>query len=206
MSLSAAVRRAARIAREDGRFAWSLRVLPRPVAVFCLRARLHARASHDAFSLISVTRPEDLLTVLDLARHRTRLVELGTGTGWTAIALAIANPGCQVISLDPTARHERDAYLKLAGPQVTQRVRWIQAPGTDVPELADPVEFLYVDSSHDRAETLEEFRAWRPQLSDGAVVAFDDYNHADYPGVREAVAELGLSGAQIGTLFVHRVS
>lgn len=49
-------------------------------------------------------------------------------------------------------------------------------------------------------------RAWRPALTPGALVVFDDHTHPDFPGVREAVEELGLGGAQHGTLFVHEVA
>ena len=55
------------------------------------------------------------------------------------------------------------------------------------------------------AQTVAEVRAWRPVLGPGAVIVFDDYTHPDFPGVGEAVAELGLSGDQRGTLFVHHV-
>jgi hypothetical protein len=41
-------------------------------------------------------------------------------------------------------------------------------------------------------------------LAPGAPIVFDDYGHPDYPGVAEAVAELGLTGELRGTLFVHR--
>ena len=39
-------------------------------------------------------------------------------------------------------------------------------------------------------------------LAPGAAIVFDDYGHPDYPGVREAVQELGLDGRLVGTLFV----
>ncbi len=63
---------------------------------------------------------------------------------------------------------------------------------------------LYIDSSHEREQTVAEVRAWRPVLAAGAPVVFDDYMHPGFPGVSEAIAELGLSGEQRGTLFVHR--
>ena len=47
--------------------------------------------------------------------------------------------------------------------------------------------------------------AWRPVLAPGATVAFDDYANPDYPGVREAIAELGLAGERRGAMFVHTV-
>jgi hypothetical protein len=38
----------------------------------------------------------------------------------------------------------------------------------------------------------------------GAVVVFHDYHHPDYPGVRQAVADLGLDGEQQAGLYVWR--
>ncbi len=40
----------------------------------------------------------------------------------------------------------------------------------------------------------------------GAPMLFDDFTHPDYPGVREAIQELGLQGEVRGTLFIHRHS
>lgn len=77
------------------------------------------------------------------------------------------------------------------------------APGSTGPGHQEPVDLLYIDSSHDRGQTIEEVRAWQPHLCPGAPVLFDDYTHPDYPGVREAIEDLGLEGEQRGTLFVH---
>ena len=68
------------------------------------------------------------------------------------------------------------------------------------------IELLYIDSSHDRAETIAEVRAWQGALAPGALIVFDDYTHPDYPGVREAVDELGLRGETAGTLHVVTVA
>lgn len=134
------------------------------------------------------------------------MVELGTGTAWTTLALALADPRREVVSYDPIARGERDRYLALVRPDVRARVQLITEPGSAGPESGEPVDLLYVDSSHTRQGTIEELQAWRGALPAGALVVFDDYTHEDYPGVREAVAELGLAGNRQGTLFVHRVS
>ena len=53
---------------------------------------------------------------------------------------------------------------------------------------------LFIDSSHEREPTVLEFTAWRPRLAPGAVVVFDDHGHPDWPGVAEAVGDLGLAG------------
>jgi cephalosporin hydroxylase len=68
------------------------------------------------------------------------------------------------------------------------------------------VDLLYVDSSHDREETIREVQAWRPTLAEGSLIVFDDFVHPEYPGVQEAVQRLGLAGEQRGNLFIHRVS
>jgi predicted O-methyltransferase YrrM len=133
------------------------------------------------------------------------VVELGTGTAWTAIALALADREREVVTFDPVVRPEREAYLRLAGPQVASRIRLVDAPGDRGPDAAEPVDLLYIDSSHDRESVIAEFEAWRPQLAPGAVVALDDYDHEDFPGIRDAVSELRLTGERLGTLFVHRV-
>jgi hypothetical protein len=66
------------------------------------------------------------------------------------------------------------------------------------------VELLFVDSSHDRYATVSEVTAWRPRLAPGALVVLHDYANPAYPGVAEAVRELGLEGVQIGRFFVWR--
>jgi predicted O-methyltransferase YrrM len=189
----------------DARFAAAAALLPPRVARFQVRARRLARRTEDGFSLASTTRPADLRTLLAVARGRRRVVELGTATGWTAISLALADPGRTVLSCDVVARTEPERYLGLIGGDVRARIELAVRSGSDGPGDRSPVDLLYIDSSHERAQTIAEVRAWRPVLGPGAVIVFDDYTHPDYPGVCEAVAELGLSGDQRGTLFVHHV-
>jgi predicted O-methyltransferase YrrM len=179
-----------------------LHALPWRVALFQARARVVAHRRGDRFSLTSVTRPVDLRTLLSLARGRTHVVELGTATGWTAISLALSDPARRVTSFDPVSRPEPARYLRLVGPEVRSRITLVEAPGSDGPLDDRPVDLLYIDSSHDRQPTIEEVDAWRPTLAPGAAIVFDDYGHPDYPGVREAVQELGLDGRLVGTLFV----
>jgi predicted O-methyltransferase YrrM len=175
------------------------------VAWFQARARRAARRSGDEFSLVSATRPDDLARLLALARGRRRVVELGTGTAWTTISLALADSSREVTSFDPIVRAERERYLELAGPGVRSRIELVDAPGEAGPREGEPrVDLLFVDSSHERAATIREYEAWRPALAPGAIVAFDDYGHPDYPGVAQAIADLGLAGERAGTLFVAR--
>jgi len=183
----------------------SLRMLPARVALFVWRATRHAHRAGDRFSLLSAARPAELATLLSLARDRKSVVELGTGTAWSAIVLALDDRGRKVVTYDPCVRNERDAYLKLVGSNVRARIDLREEPDSRGPRSGEPpVEMLFIDSSHEREAVTDAFRAWRNALEPGALVAFHDYCHPHYPGVREAIADLELSGEQRGGLFVWR--
>lgn len=185
---------------------WGLRGLRPRVLWFHWRARRLAWRTNDLFSVTSVTRPADMRALLKLTRGRSRVVELGTATAWTAITLALDDRRRQVVTYDVLEREEAKRYLELVGPDVKERIELVVAPGSTGPRDQQPVDLLYIDSSHMREQTIAEVQAWQPHLRPGAPVLFDDYAHPDYPGVREAIDELGLKGEQRGELFVHRHS
>jgi hypothetical protein len=62
--------------------------LPASVARFLWRANRCARRIGDDFSMASAVRPAELADLLSIARGHATVVELGTGTAWSAIALA----------------------------------------------------------------------------------------------------------------------
>jgi predicted O-methyltransferase YrrM len=178
-------------------------VLPPRIGLFYWRAHRHARRMGDRFSLDSAARPAELAILLALARERSSIVELGTGTTWSAIALALADGARRVISYDPCVRPQREAYLGLVGSSARERIELRDQPDSQGPQPGDPpVQLLFIDSSHDRDSVVAAFRVWRSALAPGAIVAFHDYDHPDYPGVRQAVAELELAGRESGGLFV----
>jgi predicted O-methyltransferase YrrM len=180
------------------------RMLPPSVAWFRLRARRAAAASDDRFTALTVTRADELGRLLELARGRRRVVELGTGPAWTAIAFALADRRRQVTTYDPTVWDFRERYLALAG-RARGRISLVQAPGASGPAPGSPPpELVFIDSSHEREDTLAEFRAWRDALTPGGIVAFHDYEEPAYPGVADAIRELGLEGEVFGHLFVWR--
>ncbi len=185
---------------------WGLRGLRPRVLWFHWRARRLAWRTNDLFSVTSVTRPADMRVLLELTRGCSRVVELGTATAWTAITLALDDRRRRVATYDVLEREEAKRYLELVGPDVKERIERVVAPGSTGPRDQQSVDLLYIDSSHVREQTIAEVRAWRPYLRPGARVLFDDYAHPDYPGVREAIEELGLEGEQRGELFIHRHS
>ena len=183
--------------------AGSLVRLPPPVAWFYLRALAAAYRHRDRWSLDVVTRPRELAAILAVARGRTDAVEIGTGTAWTAIALALADPRRTVLSLDPVVRPQREAYLRLVAPGVRARITLQRRPGDDPPPGPAGVDFLFVDGAHDEESTVAAYRAWEDRLAPGACVAFHDYGDPAYPGVSSAVARLGLTGTSRNRLLAH---
>jgi len=185
----------------------ALAVLPASVARFYGDALAVARERGHAWGIEAATRPAELRTLLDLAAGARLIVELGTGPAWTTAALALGQPQARVVSYDPVVHDHRDAYLALVPRDVRSRIEFVQAPGAaGAAAGAGPVDLLFIDSTHEREGTLAEFRAWRPRLASGAVVAFHDHGHPDFPGVAEAVAQLGLDGEAHGGLYAWRAS
>jgi predicted O-methyltransferase YrrM len=176
--------------------------LPPPARSFYVRALWTAWRSGDQYSFDVVTRPHDLREILRLAGDAGSVVELGTATAWTTIALALANRSRTVTTFDPVARRERERYLSLIAPDVRSRITLVAGPGRIGPRTGEPVDFLFIDGSHEREDTILSFHRWRAAISPGGLIAFHDYLDPGYPGVTEAIHELGLDGRRVGRVFV----
>jgi len=164
-------------------------------------ARQLAEQLDDRWTIHSATPIDDVMLLLALAHGRRRVVELGTGPGWTAASFVLDDRRRVVRTYDPFEREHRDKYLSLAG-KARDRIVLNDRPGCEPDGL--PADFLFVDSSHDRAETIQEIEAWRPCLLPGAVVAFHDYNSPEWPGISEAISDLGLEGVDIDGVYVWK--
>jgi hypothetical protein len=183
---------------------WSLAALPAPVRRFYVRALWTAWRTRDQYSFDVVTRPHDLARILRLAGDADAVVELGTATAWTAIALALARGTRRVATYDPVVRAQRERYLGLVPPAVARRITFIADVGRSGPRTADGVAFVFVDGSHEREDTIRTFEVWRAALAPGGRIVFHDYHDPSYPGVTEAIRELGLTGEHVGRMFAWR--
>ncbi|HEY1540608.1 MAG TPA: class I SAM-dependent methyltransferase [Solirubrobacteraceae bacterium] len=194
------VQRARRLALQTA----SLAKLPRPVARFWWRALRRARAEKDTWSIDVACRPAELRVLLDALSGARRVAEVGTAAAWTTSCIALARSDRTVDSWDVEAHPERDRYLALLPAAERARITLHDRPGGLGPAAPPPVDAVFIDSSHEREETVATFRTWEPALTVGGVVAFHDYDDDAYPGVTEAVRELGLQGEARGHLFVWR--
>ncbi len=191
-------------ARRIGLQAGSLATLPRPVAAFWWRALRRAQAERDTWSIDVACRPAELRVLLDALAPARRVAEIGTAAAWTTSCIALARPDREVHSWDVERHPERARYLALLSPADRARVHLYDRPGGRGPEDPPPVDAVFIDSSHELEETVATFRTWEPALAPGAIVGFHDYDDDAYPGVTEAVRELGLTGEARGHLFVWR--
>ena len=194
----------ARLAALAGQ-ALALARLPPPAIAFYLRALWLGRRSGDTVSLAIAARPRELRELIRVAREATTVAEVGTGTGWTAVVLALARPERHVHSFDVSEHEQRARYLALAPERVRARLHLAirdgrEGPPAELPEL----DFLFIDSSHELEETVTTFRLWSEWLLPGALAAFHDYADEQYPGVAHAVAELGLDGEERAGMFLWR--
>ena len=174
------------------------------MAWFYFRAsRLALRTGDDA-ALRAAAGPRSVKHLLDAAAGRRVAAELGTGAGWSALALVLADRRRTVTTFDPTEWPTRDQYLELAPRGARERLTVREVEGHLAPADFDGApDLLFIDSSHDRGETQASVRAWRERLAPGACVVFHDYDNPAWPGVAEAVEELGLDGETPGgSLFV----
>jgi predicted O-methyltransferase YrrM len=186
--------------------AWHLVRLPVAVAAFWVRALRRAQACDDTWSIDVACRPAELRVLLDALGDAPRVAEVGTAAAWTTACIALAQPGREVHSWDVEAHPERDRYLGLLDPGTRARVHLHERPGGLGPADPPPVDAVFIDSSHERDETVATFRTWEPVLPAGGIIAFHDYDDDAYPGVTEAVRELGLQGEARGHLYVWRKS
>ena len=179
--------------------------LPRPIRRFRRRAIELALRSRDLMAIRYTVPTGQLKILLDLTERRPRIVEIGTGWGWTAAALVLAHPGCAVGTYDPVVPRLRSAYLDLLPDEARARIELVQARGEDATPRDRPVDVLFVDDAHHTAEIVATVSRWLPALAPDAIVVFDDFGEKYYPGVRAAVAELGLSGHPRGRFFVAQI-
>jgi SAM-dependent methyltransferase len=180
---------------------WCVLLLPRRAAVFYVRALSRAILARDYSSLGGVTRPRELVPLLRTARASARIVEVGTGTAWTAICMALASPRARIATYDVAPSPYREPYVGMLDRATRARIEFLTRDGND-PIDGPLVDLVFIDASHECRDTIHTFRAWEPRVTPGGVVAFHDYADPNWPGVTDAVRRLRLDGRTHGHLFV----
>ena len=56
-------------------------------------------------------------------------------------------------------------------------------------KIKNPLRFLHIDAGHEYHEVLEQLAIFSPYLSDHAIIAMDDYQDREFPGIEAAVLD-----------------
>jgi predicted O-methyltransferase YrrM len=65
------------------------------------------------------------------------------------------------------------------------------------------VGLLFIDGDHSKDGAMSDVLNWAPHLAEGARIAVDDYEHQDWPGVKEALDELVAMGVLVPVEVFH---
>lgn len=55
--------------------------------------------------------------------------------------------------------------------------------------LQDDYDFVFLDAMHTHEDVKADIERWWPRVREGGVMAFHDYGHEHFPGVKQAVDE-----------------
>jgi MMP 1-O-methyltransferase len=175
------------------------------------------------FKRVRAATPEDVMMALaDFAAQVPKgqeIVELGVFHGRTALQLAWGarqGNGAHVTAIDlwdmdgntygppfTDASARRWAHHHVISLGYSQDITLVQGFSADVAArwVAEQggrdgrkVGLLFVDADHSREGARQDIESWAPHLAEGARIAVDDYEHPDWPGVKEALDELVAEG------------
>lgn len=124
---------------------------------------------------IPLVTPETAQFLKVLIQHKkpSRILEIGTGIGYSAILLALANPQAKVTTIEiDEDRHERALQnFKRAG--IDQRITALRGDASEVlPKLKGSFDFIFMDAA--KGQYPEFFaRVW-PLLESGGLLVIDN--------------------------------
>lgn len=152
-----------------------------------------------------------LATLAQNVPEGTAIVEIGSYRGKSTAYLAAAAPkGVPIYAVDPWELLSISEWChwcpsrmqptlgrfleQLESVDLAHRITVVQSLsiGAAAEYAGLPISLLYIDGDHAKDAVVADFLAWRPHLASVATVVFDDYGVTYNPGVKEAVAELGL--------------
>ena len=131
--------------------------------------------------------PSPYYRFLKILAHemKSRLsVELGVSGGGGSLYLALGNPDGKVVGVDYAWDHpERVNFILDNFPNYTfvkgDSIEYAPA----IYESYGKIDILFIDTTHTYKQTLAEYNAYKPFLSDRAIVCLDDLFR---PGMQEA--------------------
>lgn len=150
----------------------------------------------EAIGVNGFLHPDELEKLAELAINR-RVLEVGAFMGLSAWGMAIT--ARSVVSVDTFRANSAgqrqmeqlttlDDYMRAVSR--FGNVRWHVGTSEDAARAIDETfDLIFIDAMHTREDVLADIDRWQPKLALGGIMAFHDYGHGDFPGVKQAVDE-----------------
>jgi|HubBroStandDraft_4_1064222.scaffolds.fasta_scaffold154672_2 caffeoyl-CoA O-methyltransferase len=114
------------------------------------------------------------LEMLVFARRPRRVLEIGTFSGYSSLAMAAAlPPGGRITTCELSPVHAEAARKHIAASPYADRIEVIEGPAIDtVHSLPGPFDFVFIDA--DKTSYLSYYEAVLPKLAVGGIIAADN--------------------------------
>lgn len=130
-------------------------------------------------------------------------VNVGAGHGTSSLAMAEACPEAMIYSVDNNLwfmECERKSFNEAGRKQPHQIHANSHDPDLEFEYEAD---FIFIDADHREEEVRADILKWFQYICNDGIMAFHDYDHPNYPGVKIAVDELMADQEEI--LFIETI-
>src|ERR1700678_2595436 len=138
------------------------------------------------------------LELLVFAAQATAVLEIGTFTGYSSIAMAAGLPeGGSIISLEVDHHHATTARGNIAAAGLESRISVIEGPALEsLAQLSGPYDLVFIDA--DKVGYDAYFEAVLPKLAPRGIIVLD--NTLQSGGVLDSVADRHESATALRTL------
>lgn len=150
----------------------------------------------DAFGFLLPGEVDALRALAFLTSEDAVMVNIGAGAGTSSLAIAEVRPNAKRYTVDISPggpiggmQNEINAFQKADGISLpTQVLGDSKVVGTEWEN--GEIDYLFVDGDHSIEGIRGDIASWMPNMKDGSIMAFHDYEHTKWRNVAVAVDEL----------------
>jgi caffeoyl-CoA O-methyltransferase len=134
----------------------------------------HTRATLESPTMMVGTLEGRFLEMLVFARRPRQVLEIGTFSGYSALAMAAGLPaGGRITSCEISPVHAEASRRHIADSPYADRIDVILGPAIDtIASLPGPFDFVFIDA--DKTSYAAYFEAVLPKLAAGGLIAVDN--------------------------------
>ena len=139
----------------------------------------------------------ELLAVQNQIQAGGDIVEVGVYHGKSLVLLSLLkNQDEQLIGFDLfDADHEERTRDNLNNFGSSEQVSLVRGYTSEIAQadlnamLPSPLRFLHIDAGHEYHEVLEQLHLFSPYVADRGIIAMDDYQDREFPGIEAALLD-----------------